>query len=106
VADNASSARVLVGAQQARPGQVDLRLIGMVFEKNGEVVETGAGAAVLGHPANAVAWLANKLAENGAYLKAGSFVMPGALANAHPIGPGDEVRVSFDRLGSLSLRCV
>lgn len=106
VADNASSARVLVGSQRVSPEELDLRLIGMVFEKNGEVVETGAGAAVLGHPANAVAWLANKLAEHGGYLRGGSFVMPGALANAHPVGSGDEVRVTFDRLGSLTLRCV
>jgi len=105
VADNASSARVVLGSQRVRPAELDLRLVGMVFEKNGEVVETGAGAAVLDHPANAVAWLANKLAEHGRFLKAGSFVMPGALSNAHPIAPGDEIRVSFDRLGVLTLRC-
>jgi 2-oxo-3-hexenedioate decarboxylase len=105
VADNASSAKVLLGSARVSPADLDLRLIGMVFEKNGEVVETGAGAAVLGHPANAVAWLANKLAERGGYLRAGTFVMPGALANAHPVAPGDDIRVSFDRLGSVALRC-
>jgi 2-oxo-3-hexenedioate decarboxylase len=105
VADNASSSRVAIGSQRVRPDELDLRLIGMVFEKNGEIVETGAGAAVLGHPAIAIAWIANKLAEVGDYLKAGDFVMPGAVANAHPVAPGDEVRVSFDRLGSFTLKC-
>ncbi len=105
VADNASSARVILGVERTVPGAFDLRLTGMVFEKNGEVVETGAGAAVLGHPANAVAWLANKLAECGGYLRAGDFVMPGALCNAHPVAAGDEIHASFDRIGEVALRC-
>lgn len=105
-ADNASSARVVLGARGVSPAAVDLRYVGMVFEKNGEIVETGAGAAVLGHPANAVAWLANKLAESRDYLRAGQFVMPGALSNAHPLAPGDEVRATFDRVGSVVLRVV
>jgi 2-oxo-3-hexenedioate decarboxylase len=104
VADNASSARVVLGNHRTSPQGIDLRLVGMVFEKNGDVVETGAGAAVLDHPANAVAWLANKLAERGRFLPAGAFVLPGALANAHPIAAGDDLRVTFDRLGSLTLR--
>ena len=52
IADNASSARFVVGSRLICPGEVDLRLLGMVFEKNGEVVDTGAGAAVMGHPAS------------------------------------------------------
>lgn len=106
VADNASSARVVLGARGVPPSAIDLRYVGMVFEKNGEIVETGAGAAVLGHPANALAWLANKLAESGDYLRAGQFVMPGALSNAHRLAAGDEIRVTFDRVGSLALRVV
>lgn len=105
IADNASSARLLIGAQRVRPLEFDLRLIGMVFEKNGEVVETGAGAAVLGDPLLAVTWLANALASRGERLQAGWIVLPGALCNAHPVGPGDELCVTFDRLGALSLRC-
>ncbi len=106
VADNASSARVVVGSWQPLDEDLDLRLVGMIFTKNGEVVETGAGAAVLGHPANAVAWLANALAERGEALRAGTFVMPGALSNAHPVAPGDQVEVEIHRLGSLVLHCV
>ena len=106
VADNASSARVAVGRWQPLDDSIDLRLAGMIFSKNGEIIDTGAGAAVLGHPANAVAWLANALAERGEYLKAGSFVMPGALSNAYAVAPGDTVQVEIDRLGTLVLECL
>jgi 2-oxo-3-hexenedioate decarboxylase len=104
VADNASSARVITGTWMD-PSGLDLRMMGMIFEKNGEIVETGAGAAVLGHPAVAVAWLANALADSGESLRPGQIVMPGALANAHAVAAGDEVRASFDHLGSVVLRC-
>ena len=61
VADNSSSSRFIIGERFYKPEQVDLRLMGMVFKKNGEVIATGAGAAVMGHPARAIAWMANKL---------------------------------------------
>jgi len=106
VADNASSARMAIGTARVNPRTLDLRLMGMVFELNGEVMETAAGAAILGHPADAIAWVVNKLAEVGEYLPAGSFVMPGAIANAHAVAPGDVVRVELDRVGSLRFSCV
>ena len=74
-------------------------------EKNGEVVTTAAGAAILGDPAVGLAWLANKVAEHGESIPAGTFVMTGALTDAIAIAPGDVVRVSIAQLGSLSLRC-
>jgi 2-keto-4-pentenoate hydratase len=76
VADNASCGRVVVGARRGKPGDCDLRLVGMVMEKNGEVVATGADAAVLGNRANAVAWLANKMSELGEPLRAKEMVLP------------------------------
>src|SRR5262249_10940044 len=71
VADNCSASRVVLGNAEVSPAGIDLRLQGMVLEKNGALVDTGSGAAVLGHPASAVAWLANKLAEVGDCLEAG-----------------------------------
>ena len=65
VADNASAAGFLLGGQASEPGGLDLRLTGMVLEKNGELIATAAGAAVLGHPAAAVAWLVRALAARG-----------------------------------------
>lgn len=106
IADNASSARVVLGGTPRRVDQIDLRLIGMVLEKNGEIVQTGAGAAVLGHPANAVAWLANAVGKFGVSLKAGEVIMPGALTAASDVSRGDFVQASFDGLGSVSVRFV
>jgi 2-keto-4-pentenoate hydratase len=106
IADNASSARVVVGSTPKRVDQIDLKLIGMVLEKNGEIAQTGAGGAVLGHPANAVAWLANAVAKFGVSLKAGEVIMPGAISAAVDVAKGDLLRASFDRLGTVSVRFV
>jgi 2-oxo-3-hexenedioate decarboxylase len=104
VADNASAARYVLG-NPVSPAGIDLSLVGCVFERNGELVDTAAGAAVLGHPAAAVAWFVRKLASRGEQLPAGSLVLAGALTAAIPISPGDEVRVTVDRVGSVALMC-
>ncbi len=106
IADNASSARVVLGGPPRRVDQLDLRLVGMVMEKNGDVVQTGAGAAALGHPANAVAWLANAVGSFGVTLNAGEVIMPGALCGATDVAEGDTIRASFSGLGSVSVRFV
>ena len=105
VADNGSAARFVIGARRTPPAGVDTRTIGVVLEKNGEVVGTGAGAAVLGAtPYRAVAWLANTLAADGLELKAGDTILPGALCSMIPVGRGDTVRADFGVLGSVSVR--
>ena len=106
VADNASSARLVLGGRMSSIKDVDLRLVGMVMEKNGEVVSTGAGAAVWGHPAAAVAWLANKLAAFDIALQAGEIVLSGAVTAAETVSAGDVFTVSFDSLGSLNQRFI
>lgn len=106
IADNASSARVVLGGTPRRVDQTDLKLIGMVLEKNGEVIQTGAGAAVLGNPANAVAWLANAVGQFGVVLEAGEVIMPGAICAAADVAPGDLIRASFDGLGTVSAQFI
>jgi 2-oxo-3-hexenedioate decarboxylase len=106
IADNTSAARHTISAFRVPAKDLDLRTLGVVFEKNGEVVSTAAGAAILGDPAIGLAWLANKVAEHGESIPAGTVVMTGALTDAIAIAPGDVVRVSIARLGSLTLRCV
>lgn len=106
IADNGSSALLVLGDKLTPVQGLDLRLIGMVLEKNGAVADTGAGAAVLGHPAAAVAWLANKLAEFDITLEAGEIVLSGSLATAPWAAAGDHFRADFDRLGSVSARFV
>jgi 2-oxo-3-hexenedioate decarboxylase len=103
VADNAGAARIVLGPQARKPGELeDLRLIGCVFRLHGEVVGTGAGGAALGHPAAAVAWLVNTLAAGGRHLAAGSLVLSGGLTAPVPLGRGQPVSADFDGLGSVS----
>lgn len=104
VADNGSSALVVLGERRRLEPDFDLRLMGVVLERNGEVEATGAGAAALGHPANAVAWLANTLATHGEHLQAGQLILPGALTTAVQIESGDSFVASFAGLGSVHCR--
>ena len=106
IADNASSARIVLGNSARRVDDLDLKLVGMVLERNGEIVQTGAGGAVLGHPAVAVAWLANAIGQFGVSLGAGEIVMPGALCAATDVRASDLLQASFDGFGSVSVRFV
>ena len=107
VADNGSAARFVVGTQRTAPLGIDTRTVGVVFEKNGELIGTGAGAAVLGaNPFRAVAWLANTLAADGLELHAGDVIMPGALCAMVPVARGDVARADFGVLGTVSVRFV
>ena len=100
IADNASAAGLVLGPV-LRPVAAleDLRLLGCVLRHNGSIVDTASGAAVMGHPAAAVAWLVNQLGADGRSLPAGSIVLSGGLTNALPINPGDLVSVEIDGLG-------
>ena len=106
VADNASCGVFVLGDRLVDPRDVDLNTCGMVIEKNGDIVATGAGAAALGAPANAVAWLANTLGRLGIALEAGEVVMSGSLAIMVPVAAGDNLRVSIGGIGSCSVRFV
>ncbi|MER8235842.1 fumarylacetoacetate hydrolase family protein [Streptomyces sp. NPDC094049] len=103
VADLASNGAVVLGPPVALPDDCDVRLIGMAFSRNGDLVATGAGAAALGDPAAVVAWLANVLGEHGVTLEAGQLIMTGALHAAVPMRPGDSFVAEFDRLGTVTL---
>ena len=106
VADNASCGVFVLGDRLVDPRDVDLATCGMVLEKNGEIVATGAGAAALGHPANAVAWLANTLGRLGMGLKAGEVVLSGSLGIMVPVKAGDNLRVAIGGIGGCSVRFV
>lgn len=106
VADNSSCAGFILGGQGVDPRGFDLRTVGCVFEKNGEIVATAAGAAVLGHPAASVAWLVRKLASRGQGLKAGQVVLSGSMTEAIAVAPGDTVTARIDRLGTVEVACV
>jgi 2-keto-4-pentenoate hydratase len=104
IADNASSAGVVLGGRRTPLAGVDLRTIGAVLRRNGEIVQTGAAGAVLGNPATAVAWLANTVHRFGVSLEAGHVILPGSCTRAVDVRPGDVVRADFDVLGPVSIR--
>jgi 2-keto-4-pentenoate hydratase len=102
IADNASSAYAVIGAWR-EPGALDLAAVEMQLRVGDERV-AGRGDAVLGHPLEPVAWLVDVLDGFGEGLAAGDIVMPGALARALPVGPGQEALASFSSLGAVSAR--
>lgn len=104
VADNGSSARFILGSGMTRVDKVDMRLTGMTLEKNGELINSGTTAEVLGNPALAVAWLANCLSSYDIALEAGSIVLSGALTAALPAVKGDSFTATFHGLGAVSAR--
>jgi 2-oxo-3-hexenedioate decarboxylase len=106
IADNASSARFVVGVRAGNVRELDLPNLGVVLEKNGEGVAFGAGAAVLGHPAQSLASLANLLAERNEGIPAGMFVMTGGITEAIAVKQGDHVAAHIQGLGSVSVRFI
>lgn len=103
VADNASCGAVVLGEERCEPGSLDLPAVAGSLWCNGELREEGLGAAVLGDPALAVAWLANKLAEFGTALEPGQLVMPGSCTRMIPVAVGDRVRAQFLGLGDVEI---
>jgi 2-keto-4-pentenoate hydratase len=103
IADNASSAAVVLGGRPVRPDALDLSLTGCLLYRNGRIEGTGAGGAVLGSPVNALVWLANTLGPYGVTLAAGHVVLPGSVCAAIPFGPGDTLSAAFDRIGAVSV---
>ena len=106
VADNASCGVFVLGDQLVDISNIDLGLCGMVLEKNGEIVVTGAGAATMGHPVNAMVWLTNTLGKLGIALKAGDIVLSGAMGAMVPVVKGDNLRMTIGGLGGCSVRFV
>jgi 2-keto-4-pentenoate hydratase len=102
VADNASSGGLVLGQSPVPAGGRDLSLAGCVYRRNGRIVGTGAGAAVLGSPWHAATWLANTLTARGAELAAGSIILTGSITAAVPVTAGDTVTVTIDGLGSVT----
>ena len=106
IADNTSSSRFVIGGRMRNLDALDLPTLGVVLEKNGEIVTMAAGAAVLGHPLTAVVMLANHLAERGQEIPAGTFIMTGGVTEAIAVKAGDHVCARYQDLGSVSMRFV
>jgi 2-keto-4-pentenoate hydratase len=104
VADLASNGAMATSSRIVPITDIDTRLVGMTLTRNGELLDTGAGAAALGDPVAVVAWLANVLGGAGVALEPGHLIMTGALHAAVPMTPGDVFRAEFDRLGPITVR--
>jgi 2-oxo-hept-3-ene-1,7-dioate hydratase len=106
IADNAACAGLVLGGRPMRPDGADWRWAGALLYKNGAIEESGLGAAVLNHPANGIAWLANRLAAHDERLEAGETVLGGSFTRPVACAAGDTLHADYGRLGSISLRFV
>lgn len=102
VADNGSSARAVLGGNPTKLDNLDLHHLGMAFYKNGEMIDTATGAAVMGNPIHAVAWLANALGKYGIVLKKGEVILSGALTAAVSVQADEIYTAEFAHLGSVT----
>jgi 2-oxopent-4-enoate/cis-2-oxohex-4-enoate hydratase len=100
IADNASSGVFVLGADEADPKKVDLLGCRIVVQKNGAKLSEGVGAAALGSPAYAVAWLANTMSTFGEPLRAGEVILSGSLVPLEPVVAGDRFSLEIDGIGS------
>lgn len=103
IADNTSAAAFMVGDVARSPIGLDLRNMGVVMRKNGRIVATASGAAVLGHPLNSVAMLANMLGRRGRTIPAGTLILTGGITAAVMVDTGDAMEIEFQNLGAISI---
>jgi len=102
ISDNAANAGVVLGGEALRPDDVEMRRIGAIVSRNGEVEETGLGAGILNHPARGIAWLANRLAAYGGGIEAGQIVLAGSFIRPIETRAGDTILADFGPQGTVS----
>ncbi|RQO73644.1 2-oxo-hepta-3-ene-1,7-dioic acid hydratase [Aquitalea sp. FJL05] len=106
ISDNAANAGVVMGGRPIKPSELDLRWVSALMYRNGVIEESGVAAAVLNHPANGVAWLANKLAPFDVSLQPGQVILGGSFTRPVPARAGDTFHVDYGPLGAISCRFV
>lgn len=104
LADFAANAGVVLGGRPVRPNDIDIRWVGAMLYKNGVIEETGLAAGVLNHPANGVAWLANKLAAYDQHLDAGDVILSGSFTRPVLAEVGDTFQADYGPLGQIAFR--
>ena len=106
ISDNAANAGIILGGRPVKPLELDLRWACALLYRNGVIEESGVAAAVLNHPANGVAWLANKLAPHDVVLEPGQIILSGSFTAPIPARPGDTFHVDYNQLGAIAVRFV
>jgi len=104
ISDNGAAAGIVVGGRPVGPMDIDLRWVGGIMMRNSEIEETGVAAGVLGHPANGVAWLANRLARHDEWLPPGQVILAGSFTRPVFVRAGDVVHADFGQLGAVTCR--
>ena len=102
ISDNAANAALVVGGRPFRPNDVDMRWISALVYRNGQLEETGVAAGVLNHPANGVAWLANKLHPYGVALEPGQVILSGSFIRPIDAKKGDTFHADYGPYGTVS----
>lgn len=104
ISDNAANAGIVMGGRPVRCDAVDLRWIGALLTQNGVIEETGIAAGVMNHPANGIAWLANRLGPQGTALESGQVILAGSFTRPVYVKPGDVFHVDYGSLGAIACR--
>jgi 2-oxo-hept-3-ene-1,7-dioate hydratase len=102
VADNTAAAGAILGGRRAAPSEIDVRWVGATLARNGTIEESGVSAAVLGHPAVAVAKLANMLAAEGLSLRKGDLILAGSFTRQIEVAAGDTIVADYGPLGTIT----
>lgn len=106
IADNAANGGIVIGGRPVRPDSIDMRWVAALLSRNGVIEETGVAAGVLNHPANGIAWLANKLGPWDEQLDAGEVVLGGSFTRPVFAAAGDVFHADYGPLGSIAFRFV
>jgi 2-oxo-hept-3-ene-1,7-dioate hydratase len=104
ISDNAANAAIVLGGRPIRPDGLDLRWVSAILHRNAVIEETGVAAAVLNHPANGPAWLAQRLAAHGEALEPGEVILGGSFTGPVHASPGDDFLADFGPLGTIAVR--
>ncbi|WP_411881591.1 2-oxo-hept-4-ene-1,7-dioate hydratase [Polaromonas sp. YR568] len=103
IADNAAAAAMVTGGRVVRPMDIDLRWVAATLSKNGVIEESGVSAAIMGHPAMGIVWLANKLALHGITMQPGHILLAGSFTRPTAVAAGDTIHADFGPLGSIGV---
>lgn len=103
ISDNAANAGIIMGDKKFKPDEIDMRWSGGILYRNDIIEETGLAAAVLGHPANGICWIAKRFAPHGIALEAGQVLLSGSFTAPIIVSPGDKIHADYGPLGSI--RC-
>ena len=106
ISDNAANAGIIMGGQKVKPSEMDLRWAGAIVKLNGVIEQTGLAAAVLGHPANGICWIAKRFAPHGIALEPGQILLSGSFTAPVKVAQGDVVTAEYGALGDISVHFV